>query len=264
MKKLLIEEKNISYVIAGKGPVLLFLHGFAESHLIWEQQIRYFSSNGYTVIAPDLPGFGASDVWPEISIPVYAEVVQQMLLHENAVPCSVFGHSMGGYIALSIAAQYPSLVSALGIIHSHPFADSSERIEARHKSVSFIRQYGLSPYLKQLYPSFFPAGYPLEHPDVLAKLIHPSQDFDADGVCAALLAMAKREDASDVLRNFSGSVLFILGQDDALVPANEQMLSQTTMPVHATVCLLDGVGHMSMFEAPEQLHHFLDTFIHTL
>lgn len=264
MKTIQVEGRNISYQITGRGPVLLFLHGFAESHLIWERQVHFFASTGFRVIVPDLPGFGASDVWPEITIPGFAQVVRQMLVHENIPHCAIFGHSMGGYIALSMAAQFPYLVSALGIIHSHPFADAEERKEARQKSVSFIREHGLPLYLKQLYPGFFPSDYTRKHPEIINILLEQSRGFSPDGVCAALMAMANREDASNVLRSFSGPVLFVLGEKDELVPTTPQMLLQTQMPARPTVCLLKDIGHMSLFEAPDQLHSMLDSFVRSL
>ncbi|MBK6947188.1 MAG: alpha/beta fold hydrolase [Haliscomenobacter sp.] len=88
--------KNLAYLfLEGQGPTLLFLHGFAESHKIWERQIAHFSAKGYPVLAIDLPGFGASDVWPGISIDGMAVLVQELLHKENIHSCIVFGHSMG-------------------------------------------------------------------------------------------------------------------------------------------------------------------------
>ena len=78
------------------------------------------------------------------------------------------------------------------------------------------------------------------------------------------MAMANREDTSDVLRNYPGPVLFVLGEKDDLVPATPQMLSQTQLPARPTICLLEDIGHMSLLEAPDKLHAVLDSFIRSL
>ena len=63
-KKTSIRGLNVHYVDtgeAGDGPVVLLLHGLADSLLSWYCNIGFLADAGYRVIAPDLPGFGESD-----------------------------------------------------------------------------------------------------------------------------------------------------------------------------------------------------------
>ncbi len=254
--------KNLAYVLEeGQGPTLLFLHGFAESHKIWERQIVHFSAKGHSVLAIDLPGFGASDVWPDISIDEMAALVYELLYQENIHSCIVFGHSMGGYVALSLASQFPDCISGMGLIHSHPFADPEERRAARQKSIRFIQETGNVPYLKQLFPTFFAAGFLQNHPEILDHLMADASAFSDEGITAALAAMASRRDLSNVLEHIYQPVLFVLGLEDQLIPPTEAMLSQTALPDKAVIHLLDGIGHMVLYEAPEQLDQILEEFI---
>ncbi len=56
----LLHGRSISYVEAGEGPVLLLIHGMAGELQNWHEVIEPLSRH-YTVIAPDLPGHGASE-----------------------------------------------------------------------------------------------------------------------------------------------------------------------------------------------------------
>lgn len=63
----------------------------------------------------DLPGFGEASASPDFSAEIesYAEVVRDLLMHLNVQPRAVFGHSMGGSIAILLAARWPELVPHL-------------------------------------------------------------------------------------------------------------------------------------------------------
>ncbi|XP_021742594.1 uncharacterized protein LOC110708705 [Chenopodium quinoa] len=55
---------NMHYAEKGEGPIVLLLHGFPELWYSWRHQITALASNGYHAIAPDLRGFGDSDILP--------------------------------------------------------------------------------------------------------------------------------------------------------------------------------------------------------
>nr|POE56549.1 epoxide hydrolase a [Quercus suber] len=69
--------KKISYVAAGPvdGPLLIFLHGWVGIGKTWLPQLTTFSSLGFRVIAPDMPGYGKST-----SNKVYSDYAQEQLV----------------------------------------------------------------------------------------------------------------------------------------------------------------------------------------
>ncbi len=91
----------------GEGDPLLWLHGGNVAGWMWGQQVPAFSD--YRSIVPDLPGFGASNDEPWVSI---ADTADQLatLLHE---PAHVVGLSLGSSVALELAARHPQLVRSL-------------------------------------------------------------------------------------------------------------------------------------------------------
>src|SRR5271168_4493649 len=105
---------DLAFADEGPGPVVVLLHAFPLSKAMWDEQLTGIG-NVYRVIAPDLRGFGESPV-PE---GVYTmdsmadDVVELLETLEIIGPVVVGGLSMGGYVALSLAARYPTRVRAL-------------------------------------------------------------------------------------------------------------------------------------------------------
>lgn len=102
----------------GKGPTVLFVHGFLGSSFSWRHQSGTIAANGFSVLAPDLPGFGdAHSPWEtDHSHLAYAEECATVLRKEGNGPAHVVGHSMGGTVAAWIAIRYPELVASLTLV----------------------------------------------------------------------------------------------------------------------------------------------------
>ena len=50
----------------GQGPVVLLLHGFPDTHIVWRKQIPVLAQAGFRVLAPDLRGYGRTDAPPHV------------------------------------------------------------------------------------------------------------------------------------------------------------------------------------------------------
>lgn len=74
------------------------------------------------------------------------------------------------------------------------------------------------------------------------------------------LAMMQRPDTTSVLRSSKTPVMFIIGTDDKAVPMTDAM-QQIHLPQTSYFRLLEGVGHMGMWEAPETVNWFILKFI---
>jgi len=97
-----------------KGTILL-IHGITASHMSWPLIAAAFPQ--YRVIAPDLRGRGASrDLPAPFGMPQHAADMNALLAATATESALVVGHSMGGFVAASLAAQYPERVSAVLLI----------------------------------------------------------------------------------------------------------------------------------------------------
>src|SRR3954447_24875880 len=103
----------MSFVEAGRGPVLLLIHGMAGTCANWESVIEPLAIDR-TVIAPDFPGHGASAPGGgDYSLGGLASSLRDLLLalgHERA---TLVGHSLGGGVAMQFTYQFPGMVERL-------------------------------------------------------------------------------------------------------------------------------------------------------
>ncbi|PRB14756.1 alpha/beta fold hydrolase [Microbacterium sp. MYb62] len=106
---------ELSYYTAGdpSRPAVLLLHGFPSSALTFRDVIPALAEVAY-VIAPDLPGFGESDVLPTATFPALAEAVTELLDALEVRQRYVYLHDYGAPVGLQIAMSDPA--SVLGLI----------------------------------------------------------------------------------------------------------------------------------------------------
>jgi pimeloyl-ACP methyl ester carboxylesterase len=232
---------------AGTTPLVL-IHGFCEDSSVWKGILPGLSD--LPVIAADLPGFGESDLPSAATVAYYAEAVIQALDTIGITRFYLLGHSLGGYVALEILAGYGSRLAGMGLVHSHPLADSAERLDARRRGIELLQSGRKDLYVSQLFPGLFAPAYAQAHPETVQTLIENGRRQSAEGIIAALEAMMRRKDHRETLRTAPCPVLFIAGTEDTLIPA-EVTWNSALLPDIARVEMLPGVGHMGMYEAPE-------------
>lgn len=106
---------ELSFITAGEKskPAVLLLHGSPSSARMFRQVVPALSRVAY-VIAPDLPGFGESDVLPSPSFPALGRAVSELLERLSVGPRFIYLHDYGAPVGFHIAMQDPERV--LGLI----------------------------------------------------------------------------------------------------------------------------------------------------
>lgn len=97
-------------------PAIVFIHGAALDHSVWQWQSRYLAHHGYAVLAVDLPGHGRSPGSARDSIEAYGEWIVALLDAAGLAKASLVGHSMGSLVALDVATKHPDRVAKLALI----------------------------------------------------------------------------------------------------------------------------------------------------
>lgn len=256
-------HQSISYRIEGEGKPVVLLHGFGEDGHIWDQQIAYLKAH-CQLIVPDLPGSGSSQILSStssaISIEDYADCIHALLEHEKITSCIMLGHSMGGYIMLAFAEKYPALLTGIGLVHSTAFADSAEKKQNRTRGIELMETYGGQQFLKTTIPNLFGPAFKQTHPAQIDNLIAAAAGFSTHALQQYYAAMRDRPDRTHVLKSNPLPVLFVIGTEDVAAPMND-VLKQTHLPLKSYIHVLEGIGHMSMWEAPILLNQHLLVFI---
>ena len=113
-----IDGAQIHVDAHGTGAPLLFIHGLGSSGRDWEPQVPYFSAR-YQTLTCDLRGHGRSSRPPgPYSIEQFARDVLVVLRQRDALPAHVVGLSMGGMVALELAAHNPERLRSLTVVNS--------------------------------------------------------------------------------------------------------------------------------------------------
>ena len=105
---------DLSFLTAGEpsNPAVLLLHGVPSASRTFRGVVPDLSRAAY-VIAPDLPGFGESDVLPAPSFPAFGQAISELLDRLAIGPRYVYLHDFGAPVGFHIAMQAPELVSGL-------------------------------------------------------------------------------------------------------------------------------------------------------
>jgi pimeloyl-ACP methyl ester carboxylesterase len=254
-----VNDKKIFYRKVGTGTPVVLVHGFAEDGTIWDRQIDQLKNN-FELIVPDLPGSGQSTNGLFSSIDSYADLLKVILDKEAIRSCIMIGHSMGGYVTLAFAEKYAGMLKGFGLIHSTAYADSEEKKTMRKKSIVLIQNGGASEFIKQSSPNLFSDQSKKNHPEIVEELIHRYDNFNPAALVSYYEAMMQRPDRTNVLRDFKGPILLILGEHDNAVPL-AQSLQQSHIPGFCYIHILKNAGHMGMWEAPGVVTNFLTAFI---
>ena len=109
----------MSYVRSGNGPTIVLLHGIPSSSFLWWEIIKKLQSK-YTLLAPDLVGYGDSDkpIDMNLSVQAQSEYLIEWAHMLNLQSFNIVGHDIGGGIAQRILVKNPSIIQKAILIDS--------------------------------------------------------------------------------------------------------------------------------------------------
>lgn len=130
-------EASIFVRHGGSGPAVLLLHGHPRTSATWHQVAPQLVRRGFTVVCPDLRGYGRSrgpqptpDHLPYAKRAVAADMlaVMRSLGHDRF---SLAGHDRGGLVALRLVLDHPDAVTRVAFLDCLPVSEHLSRITAR-------------------------------------------------------------------------------------------------------------------------------------
>src|SRR5256714_6065634 len=111
-----IDNVELHYLTAGRGPSVILLHGYAETSRMWRPLMPILAER-FTVIAPDLPGIGDSAI-PENGLDMKTSAIRIHALARSlgVEKARVVGHDIGLMVAYAYATQFPAETEKLVVM----------------------------------------------------------------------------------------------------------------------------------------------------
>jgi pimeloyl-ACP methyl ester carboxylesterase len=206
MKKITVNGISLAVHDEGSGPTILFVHGFPLSHTMWRPQLEAFATD-HRVLAPDLRGFGESDVTEgTVTMEQHADDLMALLDELNVnEPIVLCGLSMGGYIAWQFQQKYSERLRALILCDTRAIADTPEGVENRKRLAKMVIENGSAAVASVMLPNLFSPATADRDQSAIDELRQTIEATSRQGIAAASLGMAERPDVTPLLPNIESS-----------------------------------------------------------
>ncbi|HTX12974.1 MAG TPA: alpha/beta fold hydrolase [Solirubrobacteraceae bacterium] len=267
-----LHGRPVTYAEVGAGPVLLLVHGMGGGYENWREVIEPLARR-YTVVAPDLPGHGASAPGNgDYSIGALAAGLRDLLValgHERA---TLVGHSLGGGIAMQLAYQFPELAERLVLVSSGglgPEVSLLLRAAALPGSELWITATARTASWAGAAVRRGLAKVGLRPTTDVAEVARGYASLADPGRRAAFLATLRsvidvggqRIDGTDRLYLAAAlPVLIMWGARDPIIPVSHGERAHSAI-AGSRLEIFDGVGHIPQLEAPARFVAALERFL---
>ncbi|MTI10090.1 alpha/beta fold hydrolase [Curvivirga aplysinae] len=242
---------QLKAIIKGEGQSIVLLHGVGLRAEAWNSQINTFSQS-YEVIAPDMPGHGASKFdQTTLDLSSYTKKIAEAIIE----PAIVIGHSMGAMIALDLAIHHPEKVKAAVALNAIFQRDENavNAVQTRAKSLD---------------------GKTIADPTGPLTRWFADQESDAAVACKEWLTnvnpagyknaytvfATENGPSPENLRELEMPALFITGEDE---PNSTPTMSETmaALTPKGQVMIIKDAAHMMPMTHMDEVNQALLTFI---
>jgi len=246
-------ERPAAHVLQrGDGAPLLLLHGWGASGELFAPILDALAP-GRWLLVPDLPGFGGTDAPPEAwAARDYAAWVIALLDRLGVARADVLGHSHGGRVAITLAAEHPERVRRLVLtssagIRRRPSVRQRAGVRT-YKTLRKLERWRLAP------PPL--RAYARSRADRRG-----SDDYRAaSGALRATLVRLVNEDVTPLLARVRAPALLIWGDRDTETPLAAAHVMERLIP-DAGLVVFEGAGHFAYLEQPARFCRIVEVFL---
>ena len=242
---------HIVYLEGGGGAPLVLVHGFGADKDNFTRVARWLTPH-YRVIVPDLVGFGESSHRADVD---YHYAAQAQRLHDftqtlGLARFDLGGNSMGGGIAMSLAAQHPQEVASLWLLDCAGIAAAPPSELAR-----IVTTTGTNPLIitkESDFPAFIhfvmsdPPYIPGSVMDVMARERMANEPLEQK-----VFVQIATDSVDAAVKGLATPTLIVWGDEDRALSVGTVPVLKTLLP-NAQAIVMSHVGHAPMIERPRQ------------
>jgi pimeloyl-ACP methyl ester carboxylesterase len=268
-----VDGDRVAYRTAGKGPVVLLVHGMAGSSVTWRHVMPALAER-FTVVAPDLLGHGQSDKpRGEYSLGAHTDTLRDLLDALGHRRATVVGQSLGGGIAMQLAYQFPERCERLVLVNSgglgrevnlilraltlpgadyvFPLVCTPRLRDAGSLVATWLTRAGVrsTPASQEIWRSYASLADAATRQAFFRGL---RDVIDLSGQAVSALGR--------LYRAARLPTLIVWGAQDPFIPVSHAIAAHQVIP-GSRLEIFDGVGHYPHCEAPERFVALLVDFI---
>jgi pimeloyl-ACP methyl ester carboxylesterase len=266
-----VEGVQLHYLAAGHGPAVILLHGYTETSRMWRPIMPRLAER-FTVIAPDLPGIGNSDIPADgLDMKTAAIRIHELARSLGIQKAEVAGHDIGLMVAYAYAAQFPAEVQKLVVMDAFlPGVDGWEAVY-NNPEIWHFRFHGPTPEAlvrgrERIYFNYFWNDFAADKtrsiPEAdrrayVAAYSRPGRMHAGWAYFASFPQTAK--DFAQLSRTRLSMPVLTIGGDKSLGEVLGQQMK--LVATNVTVVVLKNTGHWVMEEQPKETTAALMKFL---
>ena len=254
-----VGSATIAYRVQGHGPAMMLIHGYPLSGELFAKN-RAALSRRYTVVTPDLRGFGSSTT-PDSKggVELYAKDMLAVMDHLNIRRAIIGGMSMGGPVVFEMYREAPQRFRGMILIDSNA-APANDVEKAQWPGFGKqARNNGVASMIPVLMPQMLTTKTRMGNPALVAFVGGIVKKGSVNAAVAGGDTLAGRPDSRPTLAGVKVPVLIVEGVDDPLYPVELQKMMQKSRP-GTTLALVPGAAHAAIIEKPEACNRAIENW----
>lgn len=261
-QKINANNLGISYTDEGHemAQSIIFIHGFPLNKSMWKKQADALKED-HRVITYDIRGHGNTDYGSEeFSIDLFVKDLIGFIDALEVNKTILCGFSMGGYIALKAALDYPTRFIALILSNTNCAADLPQAVINRKRTIEILKEGTIGRFADESLKKLFAN----ESINNAIPEIEITRDMflgtSKQSLCSTLLALSARAETCSALARIKIPVLLLVGDEDVITPPDVARFMHKKIK-ESTLHIIDHAGHLCNMENPDEYNEQLKKFL---
>lgn len=248
-----------TYISAGSGQPIIFLHGIGSTGRSWQAQVDHFGRN-YLAIGLDLPSYGGTAALPENSFAGLADWLHALIEEKGWHRPILVGNSYGGMIVQEYLYRHPGIAAAAVLFGTSPAFGKKDGEWQKKFIAARLEPLENGLTMAQMAPDMWKSlagvnALPEGRDAMLADTANVSEDAYRVAV-TTLPTFDRRKN----LPNIDIPCLLLVGSEDRNAPPKMMQKTGTYIP-NSTYTEMEGLGHVAHIENPPVFNAALETFL---